>query len=291
MKTLRRGDKGDEVTYAQERLMAKGYELPKYGADGDFGGETEQQVERMQAAHSLTIDGIIGQQTWTLLLSETSARPPENLTTSEKDRLKALAREGVERGLELGTYSEERAVAVLAALDYGIDHLDCKEIPDGSNWGDEIAPFVRNYNDYWNVDTSMYGRMAWCSMFATTCVAVALGLPNNPVWGQWRGHPLFPTGKSGGAWLGGVKQVEAWGQEHHAAQMAPIAEIPTGAFFTIGRAGSGSDPGGAQHIGLVVRDNGDDTYTTIEGNVSNAIKSYTRKKDTLRWVVRWWEGL
>ena len=38
MKTLRRGDKGSEVTYAQQRLMAKGYELPKYGADGDFGG-------------------------------------------------------------------------------------------------------------------------------------------------------------------------------------------------------------------------------------------------------------
>ena len=34
------GDCNADVTYLQQRLMAKGYTLPRYGADGDFGSET-----------------------------------------------------------------------------------------------------------------------------------------------------------------------------------------------------------------------------------------------------------
>ena len=37
--------KGPEVTTLQEALIAKGYTLPKYGADGDLGGETWGKVE------------------------------------------------------------------------------------------------------------------------------------------------------------------------------------------------------------------------------------------------------
>lgn len=38
--TCQLGDCNANVTYLQQRLMAKGYQLPKYGADGDFGQET-----------------------------------------------------------------------------------------------------------------------------------------------------------------------------------------------------------------------------------------------------------
>lgn len=38
--TCQLGDCNADVVYLQQRLMAKGYPLPKYGADGDFGQET-----------------------------------------------------------------------------------------------------------------------------------------------------------------------------------------------------------------------------------------------------------
>jgi len=41
---LKRGDKGKEVRDLQEKLLQLGYELPKFGADGDFGSETESAV-------------------------------------------------------------------------------------------------------------------------------------------------------------------------------------------------------------------------------------------------------
>lgn len=46
---LARGAKGPEVKAAQEKLMRAGYDLPKHGADSDFGGETEDAVKRFQA--------------------------------------------------------------------------------------------------------------------------------------------------------------------------------------------------------------------------------------------------
>ena len=55
--TLRKGDKGEAVKALQSKLMAMGYDLPKYGADGDFGGETEAAVRQYQTDKGLTVTG------------------------------------------------------------------------------------------------------------------------------------------------------------------------------------------------------------------------------------------
>ena len=65
--TLRRGDKGDYVKLAQNDLMKLGFALPKYGADGDFGRETENAVKEMQKQNGLVVDGVIGQRSWEVL--------------------------------------------------------------------------------------------------------------------------------------------------------------------------------------------------------------------------------
>jgi len=70
--TLRRGDKGPYVKEAQEDLLKLGYQLPRFGADGDFGRETEAAVKALQADYGLVQDGIIGQKTWAVL---TTAEP------------------------------------------------------------------------------------------------------------------------------------------------------------------------------------------------------------------------
>ena len=65
--TLRRGSKGEYVTLLQTKLIQLGYSLPKYGADGSFGAETEVAVKAFQRDHSLTADGVVGKATWEAL--------------------------------------------------------------------------------------------------------------------------------------------------------------------------------------------------------------------------------
>ena len=70
--TIKRGSKGNLVRIAQQKLIVKGYKLPKYGADGSFGAETEQAVRQLQKDAGLTADGIIGKYTWGVLNSDFS---------------------------------------------------------------------------------------------------------------------------------------------------------------------------------------------------------------------------
>lgn len=67
--TLRRGDKGPYVTLAQTELKQKGYDLGKWGIDGDFGRATESAVLAFQKNNGLVQDGVIGPRTWELLES------------------------------------------------------------------------------------------------------------------------------------------------------------------------------------------------------------------------------
>ena len=68
--TLRRGDRGEAVTRMQTLLLSRGESLPRFGADGIFGGETERALRRLQAARGLQVDGICGPLTWNALRKE-----------------------------------------------------------------------------------------------------------------------------------------------------------------------------------------------------------------------------
>jgi N-acetyl-anhydromuramyl-L-alanine amidase AmpD len=58
-RTIRRGDRGDDVRALQKRLGI--------GADGIFGPGTEAAVRRLQRDRSLVPDGIVGPKTWQAL--------------------------------------------------------------------------------------------------------------------------------------------------------------------------------------------------------------------------------
>lgn len=60
---LRRGDKGSKVKQLQKALLEVGEKLPKYGADGDFGAETEAAVKSFQRKKKLVVDGVYGPKT------------------------------------------------------------------------------------------------------------------------------------------------------------------------------------------------------------------------------------
>jgi peptidoglycan hydrolase-like protein with peptidoglycan-binding domain len=68
--TLRIGDTGSCVRVLQRLLIAKGYTVGVWGADGSFGNATYLGVRRFQADYyGVTIDGIVGPQTWRTLVN------------------------------------------------------------------------------------------------------------------------------------------------------------------------------------------------------------------------------
>lgn len=60
---LKRGMTGEDVKAMQAGLMYLGYKLPRYGADGDFGAETEAALKAFQRGNGLDADGEFGQLT------------------------------------------------------------------------------------------------------------------------------------------------------------------------------------------------------------------------------------
>lgn len=90
--TLRKGSKGQYVILLQTKLLNKGYSLPRYGADGDYGTETLNAVKAFQKANGLTADGVVGEKTWKALNDATVAIPyytvtVSHLTEEEKNKL------------------------------------------------------------------------------------------------------------------------------------------------------------------------------------------------------------
>lgn len=66
---LKNGSEGAAVKAMQHLLLAKGYKLPKYGADAEFGAETEEALKAYQKENGLEVDGKCGEKTWAALIT------------------------------------------------------------------------------------------------------------------------------------------------------------------------------------------------------------------------------
>ncbi|ARV61891.1 hypothetical protein BZZ01_27625 [Nostocales cyanobacterium HT-58-2] len=64
---LRAGMRGSEVTQLQQRLQKLGL-LNKGDVDGDFGAATEAAVVALQKRYGLDADGVVGGETWEILM-------------------------------------------------------------------------------------------------------------------------------------------------------------------------------------------------------------------------------
>ena len=65
---LKKGSRGEAVKEMQAILISKGYDLGKWGADGDFGKQTLAAVKAFQKDCGIKVDGIVGPDTWANLL-------------------------------------------------------------------------------------------------------------------------------------------------------------------------------------------------------------------------------
>jgi len=70
-----RNNRKSDVIALQKDLIAKGFALPRYGADGDFGAETEAAVKAFQKAVGIAVDGLAGPVTLSKLKSYKKPAP------------------------------------------------------------------------------------------------------------------------------------------------------------------------------------------------------------------------
>ncbi|MGV9563607.1 peptidoglycan-binding domain-containing protein, partial [Streptomyces sp. NPDC003480] len=64
--TVQQGSTGPAVKAVQSQLDAHGASLT---VDGNFGPATDSAVRSFQSAHGLTVDGIVGSDTWQALVA------------------------------------------------------------------------------------------------------------------------------------------------------------------------------------------------------------------------------
>ncbi|MFI1729991.1 peptidoglycan-binding protein [Streptomyces acidicola] len=64
--TVRQGSSGPAVQAVQSQLNSRGYSL---AVDGAFGPGTDSAVRSFQSARRLTVDGIVGSNTWQALVA------------------------------------------------------------------------------------------------------------------------------------------------------------------------------------------------------------------------------
>ena len=101
---LRIGDKGDAVRNLQNLLISKGYSCGPAGADGDFGQSTYNAVIKFQGDHGLSQDGIVGPNTWSVLISNRTTSSQSLLSIGSKgDAVKTLQYYLISKGYSCGS--------------------------------------------------------------------------------------------------------------------------------------------------------------------------------------------
>lgn len=98
-RNLRKGVSGDDVVLAKERLLSLGYYAERITSVSrrTFGADTLDAVKRFQKQAGLSVDGVIGAETWVKLFGgETAAEKQQLPTPSDKARsIVRLARERI----------------------------------------------------------------------------------------------------------------------------------------------------------------------------------------------------
>ena len=163
MKTLKKGDKCDEVARLQSLLNNNGYTLVE---DGDFGPKTEEAVKAFQKQNNLEVDGIVGNKTWAALgvketTNSTNSKQVDSsviyapltkcVTKAPNRSIKYIvwhytagssSAPGRAKGMKSSWEKTQRASA-----DFGVDDRDiCQFNPDLKNYncwhcGDKLNPY------------------------------------------------------------------------------------------------------------------------------------------------------
>ena len=112
---VRQGDTGPRVSAVQFLLRAHGAGID---ADGSFGPQTEGAVRDFQAQRGLPVDGIVGNQTWPVLVVQVSRGSTGDAVRAARALLPPLAVDGV-----FGAQTEHRVQELQGRFGIGPDGI------------------------------------------------------------------------------------------------------------------------------------------------------------------------
>lgn len=97
------------VRAMQKLLISKGYDLGKWGIDGDFGWDTLEALKKFQKKNGLQIDGECGNYTWCCLITtkKDGSQPPILKKGISSDSVKSAQELLILNGCDCGNYGAD----------------------------------------------------------------------------------------------------------------------------------------------------------------------------------------
>ncbi len=111
---LKKGCTGADVKELQQILLELGYELPKYGADGDYGAETVAAVKAMQDAAGIDVDGQYGDQSHAALMEMVAEASEDDDEDTPADAGKQVRVTGSRVNIRAGAGTQYRIITVVS---------------------------------------------------------------------------------------------------------------------------------------------------------------------------------
>lgn len=281
--TLARGAMGPKVAELQRLLQAAG--VPTGAVDGDFGPMTQAAVRRFQQQKGLSVDGVVGPQTWAALRGARPATPTTPTTSTQP-----VLRQG-DMGADVETLQRQ-------LIRHGFTPGDV----DGQFGGQTRRALVEFQRAKGLNADGVAGPSTWRAL--NGAVTPRPVTPTTPSDGSVRGRMLdiargeLGTLETGGNNRGAVlKYPNAFGRGSEAYCADFVSWVSRQAGLSMNnpycpsvvnelkrngdwKGKSNPQPGdlvlfdwdgdrNADHIGIVERVNADGTIATIEGNTSN----------------------
>lgn len=133
---LRAGDRGAFVLDLQYQLDRLRYFVGKL--DGVFGSRTREAVLAFQADNGLTVDGVVGSQTWSIL-DRAEPRPPREIDEEDLEKSRTMkAATGITR-TAMTTAAATGGITISEAMSYA------ERLEDAQSWLQTGTDIVRAY--------------------------------------------------------------------------------------------------------------------------------------------------
>ena len=187
---LKQGDYSVYVFKAQDMLMKLGYSIEVVAPTGYFGSLTLAAVKKFQTANSLTVDGVIGPQTWAKLFSDDAIKYVAPVTTK--------------------TSSACTAAEAVAAMEYWLGYYE-KSSSSYATTRDKSA-FATNAgsNNYTYAGwlCGVQGQ-AWCAAQVSLAIYEACG--NNKTLAKEAMYGVWPYVSCNQVWDAAPDNMRYWG--------------------------------------------------------------------------------
>lgn len=146
---LRKGITGNDVKDMQTRLKELGYDLGKYGIDGDFGSDTQAAVMKFQEDNGLEATGVYGAATHEKLVSSPAASATNTPVTDNPTP-------SIPSGLTVEIVTKNGGT-VNVRVGNGTEYEIIKELSTG-----EVLEYIATAGNGWNA-VKVGSQVGWVS--------------------------------------------------------------------------------------------------------------------------------